>query len=120
MSGYNDYLLWLAGAQTPPKMLISEAVCPAPVTIVPGHRGPLTSASTIMRRGWSNRPGRSRAPPAANLQDRRIGSMYTSYTRGVQRAYMPRLRTNIEIEDAYVQTIMDRYGVRTKTQTSSS
>ncbi len=24
-------------------------------------------------------------------------------------------RTNIEIEDAYVQTIMDRYGVRTKT-----
>jgi Arc/MetJ family transcription regulator len=29
---------------------------------------------------------------------------------------MPRLRTNIEIEDAYVQTIMDRYGVRTKTE----
>ena len=29
---------------------------------------------------------------------------------------MPRVRTNIEIEDDYVQTIMDRYGVRTKTQ----
>jgi Arc/MetJ family transcription regulator len=29
---------------------------------------------------------------------------------------MPRLRTNIEIEDDYVQTIMDRYGIRTKTQ----
>ncbi len=28
---------------------------------------------------------------------------------------MPRVRTNIEIEDLYVQTIMDRYGVRTKT-----
>jgi Arc/MetJ family transcription regulator len=29
---------------------------------------------------------------------------------------MPRVRTNIEIEDAYVQTIMDRYGLRTKTE----
>jgi Arc/MetJ family transcription regulator len=28
---------------------------------------------------------------------------------------MSRGRTNIEIEDAYVQAIMDRYGVRTKT-----
>ncbi|MBA2717481.1 MAG: type II toxin-antitoxin system VapB family antitoxin [Propionibacteriales bacterium] len=28
---------------------------------------------------------------------------------------MPKVRTNIEIEDGYVQTIMDRYGVRTKT-----
>lgn len=27
---------------------------------------------------------------------------------------MPRARTNIEIVDRYVQTIMDRYGVRTK------
>ena len=29
---------------------------------------------------------------------------------------MPRLRTNIEIEDLYVQRIMDRYGLRTKTE----
>lgn len=29
---------------------------------------------------------------------------------------MPRLRTNIEIEDTYVRTIMDRYGVHTKTE----
>jgi Arc/MetJ family transcription regulator len=29
---------------------------------------------------------------------------------------MPRVRTNIEIEDLYVQAIMDRFGVRTKTQ----
>jgi Arc/MetJ family transcription regulator len=28
---------------------------------------------------------------------------------------MPRSRTNIEIDDTYVQAIMDRYGVRTKT-----
>jgi Arc/MetJ family transcription regulator len=29
---------------------------------------------------------------------------------------MSRVRTNIEIEDAYVEAIMDRYGVRTKTE----
>jgi len=29
---------------------------------------------------------------------------------------MPRLRTNIEIEDVYVQRIMNRYGLRTKTE----
>ena len=28
---------------------------------------------------------------------------------------MAKARTNIEIDDAYVQTIMDRYGVQTKT-----
>jgi len=29
---------------------------------------------------------------------------------------MGKVRTNIEIEDTYVEAIMDRYGVRTKTQ----
>jgi Arc/MetJ family transcription regulator len=29
---------------------------------------------------------------------------------------MGRARTNIEIEDSYVEAIMDRYGVRTKTE----
>ncbi|MEP6817070.1 MAG: type II toxin-antitoxin system VapB family antitoxin [Marmoricola sp.] len=29
---------------------------------------------------------------------------------------MGRVRTNIEIEDTYVRTIMDRYGVHTKTE----
>ena len=29
---------------------------------------------------------------------------------------MARLRTNIEIEDTYVRTIMERYRVRTKTE----
>jgi len=28
---------------------------------------------------------------------------------------MPRVRTNIELDDAHVEAIMDRYGVRTKT-----
>ena len=29
---------------------------------------------------------------------------------------MSRVRTNIEIEDTYLQVVMDRYGVRTKTE----
>lgn len=29
---------------------------------------------------------------------------------------MSKVRTNIEIEDTYVRAIMDRYGVRTKTE----
>ncbi len=29
---------------------------------------------------------------------------------------MAKKRTNIEIEDSYVETVMDRYGVRTKTE----
>ena len=29
---------------------------------------------------------------------------------------MSRVRTNIEIEDTYLQAVMDRFGVRTKTE----
>ncbi len=29
---------------------------------------------------------------------------------------MTRSRTNIEIDDGYVQTVMDRYGIHTKTE----
>lgn len=29
---------------------------------------------------------------------------------------MSKVRTNIEIEDAYLQLVMDRYGLRTKTE----
>ena len=29
---------------------------------------------------------------------------------------MSRVRTNIEIEDSYIEIIMDRFGVRTKTE----
>jgi Arc/MetJ family transcription regulator len=41
--------------------------------------------------------------------------MYTLYTRHVHTWCMAKTRTNIEIDDDFVQTIMDRYGVRTKT-----
>lgn len=29
---------------------------------------------------------------------------------------MPRIRTNIELEDSHLQAIMERYGTRTKTE----
>lgn len=41
---------------------------------------------------------------------------YTIYTRLVYTWCMGRVRTNIEIEDAYVEAIMDRFGVHTKTE----
>jgi Arc/MetJ family transcription regulator len=41
---------------------------------------------------------------------------YTFSTRYVYTRCMSRVRTNIEIEDTYLQAIMDRYGVRTKTE----
>ena len=44
------------------------------------------------------------------------GVSYTKSTRDVYTACMGRVRTNIEIEDSYVEAIMDRYGVRTKTE----
>ena len=44
-----------------------------------------------------------------------MSGTYTSITPNVYRACMTRVRTNIELEDADVQAIMDRYGVRTKT-----
>lgn len=44
------------------------------------------------------------------------GARYTSCTREVYDWCMAKTRTNIEIEDDYVQAIMDRYGVHTKTE----
>lgn len=41
---------------------------------------------------------------------------YTLRTPNVYNLCMPRIRTNIEIEDEYVQAIMDRYRIRTKTE----
>ena len=41
---------------------------------------------------------------------------YTFYTRGVYDACMAKVRTNIEIEDVYVEAIKNRYGVHTKTE----
>ncbi len=45
-----------------------------------------------------------------------MGARYTFSTRLVYSRCMPRVRTNIEIESDDVQTIMDRYGVHTKTE----
>ncbi len=41
---------------------------------------------------------------------------YTQRTRVVYNWCVSRVRTNIEIEDTYVQAIMERFGVRTKTE----
>src|SRR5471030_1149524 len=41
---------------------------------------------------------------------------YTLATPRVYSRCMVRVRTNIEIEDSYVQAVMERYGVRTKTE----
>jgi Arc/MetJ family transcription regulator len=46
----------------------------------------------------------------------RPDNAYTCYTRDVYDRCMSKTRTNIEIEDTYVQSIMDRYGLRTKTE----
>src|SRR5919109_5091425 len=42
-------------------------------------------------------------------------SRYTYRTRHVYDWCMTRVRTNIEIDEDFVEAIMDRYGVRTKT-----
>lgn len=47
------------------------------------------------------------------------GSYSGGYTYGTRKVYlwcMTKVRTNIEIEDSYVEAVMDRYGVRTKTE----
>lgn len=43
-------------------------------------------------------------------------TLYTYHTRNVYDRWMTRARTNIEIDMDYVRTIMDRYGVHTKTE----
>lgn len=40
----------------------------------------------------------------------------TDHTRSVYSWCMSKMRTNIEIENDYLQTIMDRYGIHTKTE----
>ena len=47
------------------------------------------------------------------------GAPMMEYTRNARDVYyrcMAKVRTNIEIEDVYVQAIMDRFSVRTKTE----
>jgi len=48
--------------------------------------------------------------------DGTLNGSYTYRTRQVYIRCMGRVRTNIEIEDTYLQTIMDRYRLRTKTE----
>ena len=46
----------------------------------------------------------------------RQDARYTFYTRLVYSTCMAKVRTNIEIEDVYVEAIKNRYGVHTKTE----
>jgi len=41
---------------------------------------------------------------------------HAPYTRDVHNTCMSRLRTNIGIDHTYVQAIIERYGLRTKTE----
>jgi len=50
------------------------------------------------------------------VADRWRGLEYTLHTRQVYHRCMSKVRTNIEIEETYIEAIMDRFGVRTKTQ----
>lgn len=53
---------------------------------------------------------------ASPPRSRRTSVRYTGSTHYVYTRCMSRVRTNIEIEDTYLQAVMDRYGVRTKTE----
>ena len=60
---------------------------------------------------------KERLPLSARSRSAR-GILWRRYTYGTLIVYslcMSVVRTNIEIEDDYVEAIMDRYGVRTKT-----
>ncbi len=45
-----------------------------------------------------------------------LTSQYTQRTPCVYDTCMSKVRTNIEIEDSYLQLVMDRYHLRTKTE----
>jgi Arc/MetJ family transcription regulator len=57
-----------------------------------------------------------RGGPRTQARESQRTGKYTFSTRYVYNRCMSRVRTNIEIEDTYLETIMDRYGVRTKTE----
>lgn len=94
------------------------ADCCGTTTIIRRQAGDIDRTTTI--------EGAPRRPPA-ELGDvpqvfvvrdapRGGGVPYTYRTLHVYSTCMSRVRTNIELEDAYVRTIMDRYGVHTKTE----
>ena len=86
----------------------------APMPVTPGvSQDPACSSVLATRPVW---PGSTRGPrPHGGPWVGHPRARHTFLTRDVYLRCMSRVRTNIEIEDTYVQAIMDRYGVRTKT-----
>lgn len=75
--------------------------------------------SRTLGEAWSEGSGlgRRRYPSSVlRLWEPHLKSEYTLPTPKVYFWCMAKVRTNIEIEDSYVQAVMDRYGVRTKTE----
>src|SRR5699024_4100384 len=66
-------------------------------------------------RAAAQRVGGVDLPSSPSLPTFTCNRTHTFHTREVYTSCM-KVRTNIEIEDLYVQTIMNRYGVRTKTE----
>jgi Arc/MetJ family transcription regulator len=69
--------------------------------------------------------GRVSAPTLNIVSTSRLGTgfhgepragPYTYRTPYVYVAFMPRIRTNVELDDVYLKRIMDRYGIHTKTE----
>lgn len=69
-------------------------------------------ASPTAERGTADLVAARLSEPAR----RSSGPEYTCYTRNVYSACMARVRTNIEIDDVYVEAIKSRYGIHTKTE----
>jgi Arc/MetJ family transcription regulator len=66
----------------------------------------------VASRGKETRPDRRSNDIEGNVG----GRFYTIRTRYVYTWCMSKVRTNIEIEDTYLQAVMNRYSVRTKTE----
>src|SRR5436190_3344847 len=74
-----------------------------------------------MRSGTGSMSSSGRGPGTCSdsNQARRhspLATVHQAYTSLVYGSCMARIRTNIEIDEDSVLTIMDRYGVRTKTE----
>lgn len=105
------------GPRAPGDVLVAETNTFASMTTRYGG-APVTRRcvppGSLLAPSWrapSRRPQRSPRPCGT----RSVTCRYTLHTPCVYDWCMSRVRTNIEIEDSFVQAIMDRYGVRTKT-----
>lgn len=74
------------------------------------------SAGTRPPAGWWVNSERVGDLSCASLGRFGLTGRYTRRTRFVYSTCMARVRTNIEIEDSYLQLVMDRYHLRTKTE----